>query len=309
MDYNNKYLKYKSKYLNLKNLLRGGGKYTQIIKMVCQELTKKNKISDLILNNFLVKQDFKIEDYEEDLTKLKTVLKKETIISNSRTKKDITFEDYLRLQNENISEDILNFFEIKQVKRCTIEELMTLTNFKEECSLLTDVTGSCGDPTFIGTNSDITEVYKNQWIDLLNLIDLKLDGLKYIDFVIGATEKNYSAFTDKEKILTLCICPIASYEKFDVVITDIKSKDSLLDKIYKIEFEFPLSHNFPNSKIVLKKIIDLHKKVPVRITNRMCGTCFRSMYYLVQNGISYIVDPEQGLDKNLDTTEIRKCFK
>ena len=37
----------------------------------------------------------------------------------------------------------------------------------------------------------------------------------------------------------------------------------------------------------------------------MCGSCHRPLYYLVDNGVEYIVEPEQGLS-HADTEEIKK---
>jgi hypothetical protein len=315
MDYNSKYLKYKLKYLNLKKLL-GGGKLTNLIKGIVQMFKKPGSIPINILQQLFEKDSEELKtnfnDYQELLAEI-------TSDNNFKRKKitlktlgmETTFEKYLEDINieGKISDEILDFFKIKKIRICSVEELMTLENVVEDCKNLTAVTGSCGDPSFLKTNTDISEEYKDKWIELLTSIESKLNELKYIDFVIGATERNYSDFKSEKNNLTLCISPIATNEKFDVVITEIKSTDSLLDKNYRIYFLFPLSHNFPNSKIVLDKILDLNKKVRIRITNRMCGSCFRSLYYLVKNGIEYSVSPEQGLDDNTDTPAIRRCFK
>lgn len=74
---------------------------------------------------------------------------------------------------------------------------------------------------------------------------------------------------------------------------------------------FPLSTGI-NSNKVLDKIIELSKnKFKIKIINRICGSCFRSLRYLIakSDNIKYIVDPEQGLDKIMDSDEIRKCFR
>lgn len=45
--------------------------------------------------------------------------------------------------------------------------------------------------------------------------------------------------------------------------------------------------------------------------NKMCGTCHRSLYYLVKNAsknFTYEVSPEQTTNTS-DTDDIKKCFK
>jgi hypothetical protein len=315
MDYKNKYLKYKSKYLTLKKLLKGGGgKYLTNIKILIKALKGESKYGrDIGILWFLKKHDFELDDYIDELKEIADnidLFKEKVFYKNGqdgKPLKDILIEKWKK--NEIARDEILTFFKIIIPKVCTIYELMTEENVKDECINFNRVIGSCGFPYFLTSNNDISEEDKDKWIELLTLIESKLDGLNYIDFVIGAMGANYTAFESKENNFTVCINPYYDYEKIDVLITVIKSTDSLLDKNYRIRGEFPLSHNFSNSSFVLNKILEMNKKVPVRITNRMCGTCFRSLYYLVQKGIPYVVEPEQGLNKIMDTPEIRECFK
>ena len=185
---------------------------------------------------------------------------------------------------------------------CTINELMSQPDYETNCTNITMVTGSCAYPSFRYGVGDITVVQKDQYVNIFTLIRQK--DIEYLDIIIGATNNLSSDFKDLDKSLQLLIDPSATnYNDYDKIIEDIT------DNKRKLFFksDFPLNYTL-NSKIVLDLLIDINKTIKVRITNRMCGTCHRSLYYLVNNDIEYIVNPEQGLAKE-DTPEIRTCFK
>ena len=185
---------------------------------------------------------------------------------------------------------------------CTINELMSRPDYEANCKNITMVTGSCAYPSFRDGVGDITVVQKDQYVNIFTLIREK--DIRYLDIIIGATDNLHSDFKDLDKSLQLLIDPSATnYNDYDKIIKDIT------DNKRKLFFKsiFPLNYTL-NSKIVLDLLIDINKTIKVRITNRMCGTCHRSLYYLVNNDIEYIVNPEQGLVEQ-DTSEIRTCFK
>ncbi len=100
-----------------------------------------------------------------------------------------------------------------------------------------------------------------------------------------------------------------NYHSIEYHLNYIKTNPTL-KHIYTIKGEFPLNINGTN-KDVLDKILELTDKTTVNFYNKMCGTCFRSMHYLVNNAVSnftYTANPEQQLT-DADTPDIRKCFK
>lgn len=204
-------------------------------------------------------------------------------------------------------------------KDCTIEELMNSLDDKlKDCNNLTRVQGSCSEPHFFKSNEDISMEIKEKWIKLLNLLEnkIKLDkDIKNLDFILGATTNFTSDFenniTNEKRDVQIYFDPINKnkYIEFGNIYKIIEEKDKIINEKFNILMEFPLSHNFPNSLEVLNKIISLKEIVNIRITNRICGSCFRSLYYLKKNGINYIVNPEQKLSDILDSREIRECFE
>lgn len=88
-----------------------------------------------------------------------------------------------------------------------------------------------------------------------------------------------------------------------------KILNNIVGKKYTFNLFFPLNCT-GNSKKILDSLayMNNNNNIKPRITNRMCGTCHRSLYYLVQCGIEYFVNPEQGLG-NQDNFAIKKCFK
>jgi hypothetical protein len=188
-----------------------------------------------------------------------------------------------------------------------------MDNPQGNCTNFTRVSGSCDFPNFKGNNSDISESQKTKWINIIDTITKKFEKEsepKYLDLVLGATTSFKASFNDLDNSFILNICPIVCKDfKYDIFIEMLNALPKIKGQMLKLDDYFPLSHNFPNSKLILDKLIHLHNNgVIVRITNRMCGTCHRSLYYLVRHGIEYIVEPEQGLGVQ-DTEEIKRCFK
>jgi hypothetical protein len=300
-----KYLKYKSKYLALKNQV-GNGKYTGQINAII------NRPVASVIFSIMMNDDFNIDEYKSLLDPVKEKVKDKSLYDKSGT----TVFEYLKrnLDSKNPNQlKILQYFDIPIVKECSIDELMTLDNSHEVCTNFTRVKGSCSHPAFKDENNDISDDQKTKWLELLSLIKSKMDlskSPKYLDLVIGASTLLDTDFSDKTNAYILIINPFSVFNEYDTVKSTIEGLSDLKNKKHTIKLYFPLSHNFAKSIEVLDKILQINTSdIKVRITNRMCGTCFRSMYYLVKNGVEYKVYPEQGLSDTLDTDEIKKCFK
>ncbi len=196
-------------------------------------------------------------------------------------------------------------------KICQIDQLMSDPNYKTNCDNTKVVTGSCGDPSFDKEGIvDITNKEMNEYLEIFSLIRNNRENIEYFDIILGSSVYDRSDFTrgtDISKTFQLLIDPNRNgYDSFDILKSNI-IRNGISGKIYTFSSSFPLTHIPPNSRRVLDALIDLNKSVKVRITNRMCGTCHRSLYYLVQNGIEYVVNPEQGLG-SLDSYAVQKCF-
>jgi hypothetical protein len=194
---------------------------------------------------------------------------------------------------------------LKQIggeRLCTPEELMTLPNHDTECKNVTKVVGSCSHPTFKqGKESIITDPEKEQLLQIFSFFDEKVQE---IHIILGATTNFKTDFKiNNDNYVCLFFDPNST--GYTDTIDKIKFPEN---RDFKFKLSFPLNFTDPNSKEVLDKLIEIKNKgKKIYLTNRMCGTCFPSFYYLVKNGIEYKVAPEQGIDKE-DTKEIQECF-
>jgi hypothetical protein len=204
---------------------------------------------------------------------------------------------YLKLKNQ-----------LGGAKFCNPEELMSNPNYEIECINIGCANGSCSHPSFRDGLDDLTDEICNKNITIFTLI-LEKNNIKYLDIILGAIEQTHSDFDDLGNSLQLCITPINSFDDFDILKSKIENIDNLGGNILTFNSEFPLNFQKRNCQKILDLLLRINDSIKVRITNRMCGTCHRSLYYLVQQGINYIVNPEQGLNNDLDTPEIIKCFK
>jgi len=294
MDYRDKYLKYKEKYLELKKL-QGGGKFSKELNI----LMKMKNIPAGPLKKIFEKQDFEIDEHKEEMEKIK----------DYEIQVKLKTMPFINWVGENIdNEKIKNYFGAP--KNCSLEELMTIDIPQINCKNLTRVTGSCGSPSFLESNNDINESQKNEWINIINIITEKFKNEiepKYLDLIIGAT--SISSDFDTKNSFTLIISPIPRFDDYATFIPKLNELSIIKNQILTFNGYFPLSHNFPNGLNILNRLIQLNKSgINVRVINRMCGSCHRSLYYLVKNGIEYTVNPEQGVGVQ-DTEEIKRCFK
>jgi len=301
-NYKDKYLKYKNKYLKLKML--GGGKFSNALN----SFIKDKKTECGVLNYMFNKpsNNFKIEDHKNEMETILSMI--DELYVRMPLGVEIPFLKWIGKYLEN--PEIIDY--LKAPKFCSLEELMTFKNPERECSNVEGVYGGCGSPHFNAGNNDIDESQKDKWITIIDIITEKFkneSSPKYLDLVLGATRRYEPAFDNKDSF-TLNINPTnIEFDEYDSFIAKLKELPKMKNEILKFKGSFPLTHNYPKSLEILNKLIKIHHNgIIVRITNRMCGTCHRSLYYLVKNYIFYEVAPEQGLGVQ-DTPEIRKCFK
>jgi len=296
----------KQKYVALKEQMIGGGKYTpQISRLVSSVLSNNDFIMSNHFNIF-DQDDFILQDYKLQLDKIKDKIIYKNISVNGKL---MSFSNAI----QNITNtEIFDYFGINKLKDCNIEELMTLPNYKTTCKNVTKVSGGCGFPSFENGNKEISDIQRREFDNIIDIITTKFKNEsepKYLDLVLGATTYLFSSFNERDHSFGLIINQMPKFLNYKTFIDKLNQLPSLKNSKLCLNDYFPLSHNFPNSKHILDRIIDLHNNgVKVRITNRMCGTCHRSLYYLVKHGIEYIVSPEQLLGEQ-DTKEIQKCFK
>lgn len=327
MDYHRKYLKYKEKYFNLKNqhgsgtelvnietnrIIRGlFGRTVDLIfnssrgmdpKVPRSEILSKFNHLKKLYNDDVLLEELKILNYEE----LTVLLKNENInliknflhdcvdknIVNDTNIHDVIGTGLLKLVNSDLI--------LKKV--CSSKELMTVPD-PAICNNPTLVTGSCAVPSFFQSIHNIN--YNNEKIieffDLLSKnntrhknIVITLGSRMTID---GSSHINITFNEGREE-----------GKELDYYIR--KLRDGELQNIYHINNYFPLNTDGSN-KDVLDKILAMTAHSKISIINKICGSCFRSFYYLVQNATTnfdYSVNPEQGLGIQ-DSAEIQNCFK
>ena len=196
---------------------------------------------------------------------------------------------------------------IKIKKHCTINEMMTsqenidIICYPED---LNKVIGSCGEPSFINQQK-VENEHNDKIIELFNYIIKLLPENSTIGICVGAVE---SPIIDKNDI-NLNFNFNADYMNIETILDNIKTNNKL-KKNYYIKKYFP-TNQFGSNKEVLDKILELTNKYKIYFTNKMCGSCFRSFWYLTKNAkqnFDYSVNPEQKLGV-MDTQEIRRCFK
>jgi hypothetical protein len=174
---------------------------------------------------------------------------------------------------------------LKQIggeRLCTPDELMTLPNHDTQCKNVTKVKGSCGDPSFdMGKKLIITYPEKEQLLQIFNFFHEKVND---IHIILGVTTNFKTNFEIKnDKFVCLFFDPNGRDDIYSDTIDKIKFPEN---RDFKFKLSFPLNFTDPNSKEVLDKIIEIKNKgKKIYLTNRMCGTCFPSFYYLVQNNI------------------------
>jgi hypothetical protein len=307
--YKNKYLKYKQKYLGLKNNLIGGN------------WDKLNKLDVLIFFNkrteysyqFIGSSSFKTicKRLEINITDLITDLKKtdqplpefvtkfRTLISNN-VPYSVAINNFI---SSDESSDVAELFKIiieGISRKCEVTDFMVTLNKDDiqKCSNKELVKGSCGEPAFFDNIESKENDNDTILLSYFKIIHKYIKERNKSNLIIVLGADKYSEITETTtNSVILYITPNPKWIKELV----------LSDKIYLNAF-FPLAINTPTIKNILEEIININKICKVKIINKMCGTCFRSLYYLVRNKIDYEVNPDQGFT-SADTAAIRSCFK
>jgi hypothetical protein len=234
-------------------------------------------------------------------------------IINNKGSTDINhFSEYVK-QNTFWDEQWKQVY-FNDIKECSYEEMMnTNIDVYNSCYNSSLIEGTCENPSFQNSINPPNDINKdNDMQRLLNNILNKLkndsEKPKYFDLVLGATTVHKSAFDNDATTFTLCINTTSSYDPIDEVVKQVLEMDNLIAKTVKAKGIFPLDHLKPNNKKIIDTLLEIHNISKLRITNRICGTCFRSLYYMVkQDHVSYCTSPETGLT-NRDDNNIQSCF-
>lgn len=329
-DYRGKYLKYKAKYLRLKSV-RGGGTESQVIKLMG---TKLRKATPQDLTPYTATHLSALVSLLSSLERTKTLnladpdVRRELqdvgrIIGSmdyDRSLSQMFRENVQRLpQGDALVELLLGSSASIPMKECSVEELMTRADIVTTCKNLTKVFGSCSEPAFVDTiGKDLSDQVAQGLRTLFSTIVERLDQLDKDDknkerrpttliLDVGAHNESASKVPDS-LILRFVTLPRAPL--LETVVPQIAKEENLNNKVYTIQEHFPLDHNGTNTARVMDYIKDtVMPKIKIRIENKICGTCFRSFYYLVKHGAEYIVNPAQGAKPPMDTDEILRCFK
>jgi hypothetical protein len=343
MNYEQKYLKYKQKYIDLQNQLQtGGGPLMErlilplVSRITFRGLVKKlsesqSEIRYMYSNGYLdfiaILQRFLTPQLLSELNGLD-----QPTLERYKSDNNELFSGFKEIPNIDIyhsyqphHKEILRIlFDIQFIQKhtCTITEFMEKNKdlVIRHCNNPTLVQGSCGDPAFF-LNLDTLNGSNNNIISLLEKIKDKLERGKSIGIILGAT-KRFDSTCDINLYFNVCEAmngvnptPLClEYENFSKILTDIDTEP--LKDCYKIRSFFPLNTELDNCR-VLDLILELTNDYTITLINQMCGSCFRSLYYLKQKATKnyiYILQPEQGLGNpggliTPDSIEIRNCFK
>lgn len=325
MDYYKKYLKYKRKYIAIKNQIGKGslsalGRLSELLRTY-SPLNKDKLISDIyrkirLVNQQELKQELQNLD-EIDMTQYVGFLNLKNKIGPNFNGQEISrqiIENCKEAENDPVCENlklIIKNLGYSILSSCSTEEFMSTVNNSTQCTNNDDVEGSCGEPNFF---NELTKAnsYNDKLIQILNIIQAKLEPGKTIALIVGETlqhqKGDITLYMDKgEQGDYSGRVPL---KNIDTIIRLMQTREDIKD-VYNISCTFPTNQIGGNNKEVLDKIIELTETYNVKFINKMCGSCFRSMYYLVHNttqNFTYEVSPAQGLTVK-DTYEIRKCFK
>ena len=316
MNYYEKYLKYKQKYNNLKKQY-GSGTELQKIKTPLFRAhvisMSQSSIGDITIANFkilrgrftLLNEMFNNAELEKELNELSEeqsaeLQKNENINKLKEIYIQIGEKFELPIINSGLKK-LLNIVDVVEKKTCSVKEFMTLEEPSKICNNKTLVIGSCGDPAFFPNIHTINKD-NDKIVEFFDLLTKANVDNKKVNIILGerSVEKdNINVTFDFD----------TSGKEIDLYIKELKC--GISKSIYHLNCLFPLNADESN-RLVLDKVLEMTKKFEVEIINKMCGTCHRSLYYLVQNGndnLSYSVNPKQKINPLTDTEEIIKCFK
>ena len=220
-------------------------------------------------------------------------------------------------QMSKISSRFSSFFGFKTMHSCSIDQLMSFKDPKENCNPATHslVRGSCSIPSFFDKHihEDMSNETKKKYLEVFDAIEEKLlkESKPQLDLVIGAKGGGINGKTESESYVLFINPNHQGSHSLDSLLDKIRKADSLKGIVSYLKDYFPLSYGAsPNNKEVLDKILSMKQKgIEIRLENKMCGSCFPAFYYLVKRGIPYQVSPEQRINKEVNTEDIQKCFK
>jgi hypothetical protein len=324
MNYEHKYKKYKQKYFELKNNLYAGG--TELDKLNNLDDKYSNGVDQIIdfqkkMNKFYAGPMTSLLDHilkKIDITNLESELKTDVPQDNRFIKfinklfekvtgtEIFTPFEYISLFNQPYNNILTLIFNKSKYKDCEVTDFMEFNKVRiMDCPNKKLVRGSCSDPGFF----DESSIDEFEDINMLNLFESVNEYMKdklQLKIVVGATQDSEM----KEYVsngLILYITPADGFINISKAIEKLK-KNEIINNSLKIKDSFPLGTSKPLTIKILNIIININKSgKSVTLINKMCGSCFRSFYYLKKNGITYEVNPAQGLN-NDDTIGIQTCF-
>ncbi|AYV82499.1 MAG: hypothetical protein Hyperionvirus1_78 [Hyperionvirus sp.] len=322
MSYYQKYLKYKRKYQIAKLLHQKGGDTFTALMARTKEGIKGFPTNNAPLGYFVSTLDTANWNGTLDLTNNEHTDSLWDMGQFLQEKVPTTKLDYVKTKiaaiPKNIKTDVGGNEILEAIfgegtvvrKTCSVDELMSFVPAKlnNVCENLTKVSGSCGTPSYLDSiKSDISEGDQKSFLELFSAIRTKLGGIKPEKLIldIGATSEGAPAAGGNLVLRFIPGNPQA--EKIGAIIDQINTADNLKGKTYWIDQFFPLDNTKERAATVINSIKDLMTVIPVVIYNRICGTCFRSFYYLAKYGAEYSFQGAQGKGVQ-DTDEILNCF-
>jgi hypothetical protein len=305
IDYISKYLKYKNKYLRLK-LQNGGGTEWDKLTSVPLNFTiiningrhNSDHFVSLLKSLFRDKKiniDKLILELNEENTmpifakKILVILEKIALYYNNIIQKYI---DNIHIENiKKILEKIVNLSDLKE---CNVVDFMTKDmEFTMRCPNQSLVKGSCSQPDFF--NKEVLAPKEGEYIKILELFERVKNYMinkNELIIVVGADKESEMTEVTSDGII-LYITPIPQFMDIDVAIDNLKNNKVVNNKL-KINNYFPLGIGTSDIQKILDIIVSIKRDGKnVKLVNKICGTCFRSFYYLKNNNISYVVDPAQ----------------
>lgn len=310
-----KYLKYKTKYQNLKTTLLQLGSGNDIAIIIAGDKTSVG----YLINGQHHRVGFDTLKGAETVGQLKELIKKvigsslNILNFNSALKSNIPISnnDTIRAENNKLIYNNKSFNSIlvqktdvdELEKFCAIDDMMNMTQDRgKACPNKHIVQGSCSHPSFWESQSDYESkpnvLYWKEFVErILNYynqvgVEPKPEG---VEFILGATTNMSSTHPLKNSengsnILKIYMNPFYKPEN---------ENENLDTKIIYIAKGFPLSGISNTDKLCIGLISRLSSLGPVHITNRICGSCFSSFYSLVHKyKFSYTVNPEQKISEN-----------
>lgn len=209
------------------------------------------------------------------------------------------------LRIPKVHQKLISKLSIRVKRSCTVEEFMTQSRefIDDTCNNFDLVKGSCAEPHFlasIGTQINNADII----ITFLTLMESIYNSKTHLNIILGSHDAPYNGSSSS---ICLYFNNIEGYTPINKYIDEMRA--GITRNTYMIKTFFPLEA-IGEDKRVLDKVLELNSHYIITIYNRMCGSCFRSLHYLINNprgSMMYIVNPEQGLNTN-DTPEIIKCF-